>query len=100
MKAANLSHFRKSMACPSSKLLLSYVSDNLSVEVSLLVKAHLAGCDFCEAELKLLSHHQATVKKSAKTPELPINLRILAESILSQNKKFGKKKSAEHGLLL
>jgi hypothetical protein len=47
------------------------------------VKEHLRDCDFCDAELRLLAHHQPTAVKYT-TPEIPMNLRILAESILNR----------------
>jgi hypothetical protein len=35
-----------------------------------------------------------------RAPELPINLRILAESIMSQRREFAEATPADHGLLL
>ena len=60
--------------------------------VGTLVRQHLEACEFCNAELPLLAHHReerSTAKERAiaKTPEIPTNLRILAESILSQHEK-------------
>ena len=45
------------------------------------VKEHLKECDFCCAELRLLAHHEPIFTKYP-VPEIPMNLRILAESIL------------------
>jgi anti-sigma factor ChrR (cupin superfamily) len=75
--------FRKTTACPSSKTLLYFRSGKLSSEVSALVGYHLNVCDFCRAELMLLAHHQRTAKTEPKAPEIPMNLRILAESLLN-----------------
>ncbi len=47
------------------------------------VKEHLEECDFCGAELPLLAHHQP-VSGANRTPEIPKDLRILAESILKK----------------
>ena len=77
--------FRKTAACPASATLLSFLCNNLPAEAATNVKEHLAECDFCSAELPLLAHHQPS-SSTLKTPELPMDLRILAESILS--KKF------------
>ena len=44
---------------------------------------HLENCDFCNAEARLLAHHKAS-RKGLKAPEIPMNLRILAESILAR----------------
>jgi len=43
------------------------------------VKDHLEVCDFCSAELPLLAHH--TAERGFKAPEIPLDLRILAESL-------------------
>jgi len=75
--------FRKTAACPASATLLSFCSDRLSAEVTVLVKDHLEGCDFCSAELPLLAHHTVGAERGFKTPEIPLDLRILAESILT-----------------
>lgn len=91
-------NFQKGRACPSSNLLLSFLAATVSNEVASLVKNHLAGCEFCEAELALLAHHRDLGKPPRRAPDLPMNLRILAESLLSQNKAFRNVQSARHGL--
>ncbi len=73
--------FRKTGACPASATLLSYRSEKLSPEIEALVRKHLGGCEFCNAELRLLAHHKPA-RRIPPTPEMPLNLRILAESIL------------------
>ena len=81
--------FRKTAACPSSSILLSFRLRKLPSEILTLVKYHLNSCEFCSAELDLLAHHSASEKRESRPPEIPINLRILAESILCQNSKVG-----------
>ena len=76
--------FRKTAACPASTTLLSYHAEQLSPAVANLVKQHLETCEFCNAELPLLAHHRAEPWKTPKPPEIPRNLRILAESILAE----------------
>ena len=100
MAALKVNNFQKEVACPSSNLLLSFLAAALSTDVATLVKTHLAGCEFCSAELMLLTHHRQLGKPPKKTPDLPINLRILAESLMSQSGVFRSAKSAKHGLLL
>jgi hypothetical protein len=78
--------FRKTAACPTSTTLLSFRSERLSPVVGKLVRQHLEACEFCSAELPLLAHHRA-VPSVARVPEIPMNLRILAESILGEPKK-------------
>lgn len=54
--------------------------------VARLIEQHLAACEFCAAELPLLAHHR-TDRSPFKPPEIPMNLRILAESILGEPRK-------------
>jgi hypothetical protein len=76
--------FRKTATCPASATLLSFWRNALSAKAGRQVKEHLEHCDFCSAELPLLAHHAPL--RAPKAPEMPINLRILAESILGHNK--------------
>lgn len=75
--------FKKTAACPASATLLSFRSNSLSATTATDVKEHLELCDFCSAELPLLAHHQSACGRH-KTPEIPMNLRVLAESILGR----------------
>jgi hypothetical protein len=75
--------FLKTAACPASATLLSFRAGRLAAKASTRVREHLEGCDFCNAESRLLAHHKAD-RKSQRAPEIPINLRILAESILAR----------------
>jgi hypothetical protein len=74
--------FLKTVACPASSTLLSYRTEKLSQEIGALVRKHLAVCEFCNAELRLLAHHKPLAGRTPHPPEIPTNLRILAESIL------------------
>ena len=77
--------FRKTAACPASATLLSFSANGLSATMTADIKQHLEHCDFCSAELPLLAHHPAPAGGGGpKTPEIPMDLRILAESILGQ----------------
>jgi hypothetical protein len=82
MRSSTVKSFSKKLTCPSSNLLLSFSSQTLAPEINLLVKHHLLTCDFCYCELPLLSFYTAPLKGETRVPELPINLRILVESIL------------------
>lgn len=88
MKASIAKSFSKKLSCPSSSLLLSFRLQVLAPEIDFLVKHHLGGCDFCYCELSLLSWYSAPAKGECRTPELPINLRVLAESILGKSERF------------
>ena len=78
--------FRKTAACPTSTTLLSFRAEKLSPMIGTLVRQHLESCEFCSAELPLLAHHR-TDRGSSNTPDIPTNLRILAESILGEHEK-------------
>ena len=86
MKASSAKSFSKKLSCPSSSLLLSFRIQVLAPEINFLVRHHLAGCDFCYCELSLLALYTPPPKGESRTPDLPINLRILAESILGHSK--------------
>jgi hypothetical protein len=96
MKASTTKSFNKKVACPSSSLLLSFHHQALAPEINLLVKHHLAGCDFCYCEIPLLAFYTQPLKAESRPPDLPINLRVLAESILGQDKsaRVGVERSA------
>lgn len=83
MKTSRTLPFLKTAACPASATLVSFRCQNLPAEIATAVKEHLQDCDFCGAELRLLAHHQASTVKYP-VPEIPMNLRILAESILNR----------------
>ncbi len=76
--------FSKTAACPSSTTLLSFRKRKLARELDKLVCLHLTACEFCNAELSLLAFHKPLGKQKVTPPEIPVNLRILAESLLSQ----------------
>ena len=85
----NTFSFRKTASCPSSKTLVSYRAEKLSAEFSALVRCHLTECDFCTAELGLLAHHTRRERGEDRAPEIPMNLRILAESLLGKGRRAG-----------
>ncbi len=99
MKVLAVVSFRKTVACPSSNVLVSFVSNALAPEIRTLVKHHLGSCEFCDAEVPLLAHYQVPAKGDCKPPDIPINLRILAESILGRKGKMRGQKSTECSVL-
>ncbi len=86
MQSSTVKSFSKKLACPSSNLLLSFSSQTLAPEINFLVKHHLSACDFCYCEIPLLSFYSTPLKGEMRVPEIPINLRLLAESILLRSK--------------
>jgi len=84
MNGLRTTSFQKTAACPSESILISYNSRKLSEEVMILVRFHLRSCDFCSAELTLLTFYSRPARRAFKVPEIPMNLRILAESLLHE----------------
>ena len=94
MNATKTIPFCKTAACPSSATLLQFRNEKLATEVSRLVRNHLQACDFCQAEVTLLAHHHRQSRHEDKVPEIPMNLRVLAESILFQGGKSLRRKAS------
>ena len=84
MNGLGTTSFQKTAACPSETMLVSYNSAKLSVEIMTLIRFHLSSCDFCSAELFLLDFYSRPKRGAFKVPEIPMNLRILAESLLQE----------------
>jgi hypothetical protein len=81
MAMAFASLFHKKVGCPSSQNLLEHDQSRLASAHSLRIEAHLAYCDFCNAELQLLNRHQ-NFKDEYSFAEMPSQLRGLAERLL------------------
>ena len=81
MASAFTTLFHKKVGCPSSQSLLEYDQLRVRSAQSLRIEAHLACCDFCNAELQLLTRYQDT-QDEYSFAELPLQLRGLAERLL------------------
>ena len=75
--------FCKRATCPSSEILLSYRTCGLTAERMVWVAAHLDECDFCGAELQLLTEHAPAPEEECALADMPPHLRWLAESLLN-----------------
>ena len=78
--------FAKRPGCPSSSTLQSYGANTLSFLARPGVAAHLAACEFCDAELSLLVERAPAVETpevEAHTPAMPLALRLFAQSALA-----------------
>jgi anti-sigma factor RsiW len=88
MRSLSTAEFRKTKTCPSAQILLLYHEASLTQTRRRRVAAHLSGCDFCGAEMQLLTAHRpAALAAQAATPDarpIPAALRRLAEDLLSQ----------------
>ena len=78
------SRFKKKRRCPSSQALLSYYRSSLSDQQTPQVAFHLATCDFCAAELQLLSRYPSA-EESCKPATMPPHLGALAEALLKRD---------------
>jgi len=77
-----VSIFRKQPSCPSSEMLLCYRTDDLSSEQHSWIASHLGVCEFCTAELQLLTAHRP-IEEECPLVDMPLHLRMLAEALLS-----------------
>ena len=88
MRCSSTAEFRKLKTCPSTEMLLLYNAAGLALERRQGVAAHLAACDFCEAERQLLSRHWTRALASGvaagQTLDMPLNLRRLAEDLMDE----------------
>ncbi|HLL71424.1 MAG TPA: hypothetical protein VK363_08325 [Pyrinomonadaceae bacterium] len=79
--------FAKQPDCPASAALAAYAAGTLSFLARECVAEHLAACEFCDAELPLLSRHAPVATETTKphddAPPVPLALRLLAESALA-----------------
>lgn len=76
--------FAKQHGCPASATLQSYGAGTLSFLARPGVASHLAACEFCAAELSLLSAQVAhDVLPRIEPPEMPLALRLFAQSALA-----------------
>ena len=75
------SEFCKTAHCPSSEILLRYRRHQLALKERATIEIHLRRCDFCSAELHLLTQHRVAVEQR-RFVEMPARLRRLAEDFL------------------
>jgi hypothetical protein len=81
MNSSSIIIFGKQATCPSSETLLLYQRVGLNLEQRSKIVSHLAACDFCGAELQLLTKYSPTGEEYAFT-DIPLHLRHLAEALL------------------
>jgi hypothetical protein len=73
--------FCKLAQCPSSETLLAYRRAYVASGENAFVEAHLADCEFCDAELLLLDRYCYGAEEVTLAP-IPAALRRLAEELL------------------
>jgi len=84
MRRTRTAGFRKLRTCPQSESLLISLTETRAVLRASLA-AHLADCDFCGAEMQMLSHFppQAVALPFVAFP-MPAGLQRLAQDILAE----------------
>lgn len=84
MRTSSVTVFCKQATCPSAETLLSYHAlSEASEQEAQWIAEHLDSCEFCAAEFKLLSEHEAVEEEYPPT-EIPAHLRSLAEALLGK----------------
>ena len=82
MPSSSTARFRKLRTCPHTETLLSFNTDAPAGRVA----EHVGTCDFCGAEVQLLSRHAppADTLPFAAPLAMPDPLRRLAEDLLAE----------------
>ncbi|MDQ1559411.1 MAG: hypothetical protein QOD32_2471 [Pyrinomonadaceae bacterium] len=83
MGAVSTAKFCKHKTCPSAEMLLGYTRSTLAGELRQQLSAHLDACDFCDAELYLLSKFPPAGEAACPTVNIPFALYRLAKDLLS-----------------
>ena len=83
MGSISTANFCKHKTCPSSEMLLGYTQATLGRELRQQMSAHLDACDFCDAEMYLLSKFPPTGAAYCPTAKIPRSLYRLAKDLLS-----------------
>lgn len=81
MPSSLMTLFRKRVSCPSAQILLAFLGSRLGYDENERIEVHLLTCDFCNAELQLLTLHRSDAEEYAFA-EMPAQLRRLAEGLL------------------
>ena len=84
MYRVSTARFLKRRTCPSADVLILYREAELTREREERVASHLSDCDFCGAELQMLSKHWRHDLPGLQRPtEMPSHLRHLAEELMA-----------------
>ena len=81
MPSPIVSLFCKTARCPTSQALLAYHRSALATADHVYIQDHLACCDFCSAEVQLLTQYGNDIEEYSFA-EMPVLLRRLAEDLL------------------
>ena len=84
MPSLLVSLFCKTVCCPTSQALLAYHRLAPANGDHAYIETHLAYCDFCSAELQLLSRYRSDTEEYSFV-EMPAEFRQLAEDLLKRS---------------
>ena len=84
MRSSRKAGFRKVLTCPRTEALLSLSRGETKAQKS--VKAHVSSCDFCGAEMQLLSRFPPPANALPFAVfSIPAPLSLLAQEILAES---------------
>jgi hypothetical protein len=83
MRTCSTVTFCKLRACPSSEALLRHQDATLTPEARRVIAAHLSSCDFCAAELRLLSKFSPEGEPAFQPALMPRHVYRLAKDLLA-----------------
>ena len=83
MGSISTANFCKPKTCPSAEMLLGYTQATLTRELRQQMSAHLDACDFCDAEMYLLSKFPPTGAANCPAVKIPRSLYRLAKDLLN-----------------
>ena len=89
--------FSQTHDCPTSDSLLAYAREALSNLKQQSISLHLAKCDFCSAELRLLSTHAPAEEVPHTAARVPLAVLLLAQQLLPKSdalKKSARRRAA------
>ena len=85
MPSKSTARFRKLRTCPQTDTLLTFCRSAHAAARRGRVAEHVESCDFCGAEVQMLSRHaQAAGTLTLPAHALPAHLRRLAEDVLAE----------------
>jgi hypothetical protein len=84
MPPSLVSLFCKTVCCPTSQALLAYHRLAPANADHAYIENHLAYCDFCSAELQLLTRYRSDAEEYSFV-EMPAQFRRLAEDLLKRS---------------
>jgi hypothetical protein len=83
MGSLSTATFRKRKTCPSSQAILLYCDAALAAAAHPIIAEHVSTCDFCAAELQLLSKFAPRGAATFQPVRVPWHLYRLAKDLLS-----------------